>query len=113
LSEAITLVKPTICIVGRIATKKNSQPVKAARVQRREMSSSGIKMQVPITACQNHRWERIQRSGKGSVKIDLPAIKFYTDKKIMSWQSVKKNTPNAYLDGRDGNGGCEFGRYRL
>jgi len=32
LSDAITLLKPIICIVGRIATKNISQPVKAARV---------------------------------------------------------------------------------
>ena len=49
LSEAITLLKPITCIVGKIATKKISQPVNAARVHRSEITNSGINIQVLIT----------------------------------------------------------------
>ncbi|MGD1043546.1 MAG: hypothetical protein ABR913_10890 [Sedimentisphaerales bacterium] len=59
------MVKPMMPIVGNIAMKKKSQPIRAARVQRREMSSSGIKMQVPITPARTIGWERFRGSGKG------------------------------------------------
>ena len=48
LSAAITRVKPIPPIVGKIATKKNNQPTKYARVHRQEMSNTVININDPM-----------------------------------------------------------------
>ena len=64
MSDAITMVNPTTPIVGKIVAKKISHPVSAARVQRSEISSTGIKTHVPITPAKTIAFDKPIGFGK-------------------------------------------------